>query len=130
MWRLFPVLCAFWTPVVLALLVNVAAALAYEWLRGGALDLLFRFWPVAPAGTLLLAVATWLSWRDWQQHSHRAEFAFIGPARKLRPEDLGFRPVQPGELLDPAGVGRSTSTTPRAALYPMTSRRPRPATKS
>ncbi|MBI4506895.1 MAG: hypothetical protein HY691_15285, partial [Chloroflexi bacterium] len=97
MWRLFAVLRAFWTLVVLALLVSVAAALLFDSPRREALDLVGRLWPWVSAGAVVLAVGTWLSWRDWQQHSHRAEFAFIGPARKLRPEDLGFRPVRPGE---------------------------------
>jgi hypothetical protein len=64
-------------------------------------DFVGDYWPwVLVAGLLPLAA---LAWATWYRHRARLrdEFALLKPAHRLRPEDLGFQTVRPGEPVDP-----------------------------
>jgi tetratricopeptide (TPR) repeat protein len=107
MWRLHPYLVGLWSLVLFALVINLLGdCLSGLLLQNGTCDLkqstltflrtYGRWMIVALLGLGLISL--WVR-RSYRYHEARKGFALIKSATKLRPVDLGFQELKPGERL-------------------------------
>ena|SRR5829696_7768542 len=112
MWRLYPPIKSLWTLLVSVLvagiLLGVMGNCAYDALslEGCTLTLdprtlLRPFILGIILAFLLLGGLRLAAGRSYHRREARKSFALLKPADELRPEDLGFQMIQPGEAPDP-----------------------------
>jgi hypothetical protein len=135
MWRLYPPLKSLWTVLVSVLvagiLLGVLGNCAYDALSSEGCTLTLN--PrnlLRPSilgiilALLLLGILRLVAGRSYRRHEAPKSFALLKRADELRPEDLGFQMLRPGEPSDPHKrpfyplyIPRSASEENRGSTY-------------